>query len=226
MKTFVIGDIHGGLKSLKQCLERSNFDYQNDKLICLGDVADGWSETFECFEELFKIKNLVYIIGNHDQWLIDWLDKGDKPEIWTSQGGNNTLESYLKENPKDWKRHLDFLSSKPFYYIDEENRCFVHGGVPQKGEPLEECDDIFLSWDRELWNNRNNLEDIKEFKTVIVGHTSIYTYSHYPKNYANVWFMDTGGGMEGVLTIMNIDTMKFFQSDVVSGLYKDIRGRN
>ena len=31
MKTFVIGDIHGGYKALVQCLERSKFDYENKR---------------------------------------------------------------------------------------------------------------------------------------------------------------------------------------------------
>ena len=36
-----MGDIHGNYRGLLQCLEKSNFDYDNDKLIQLGDVVDG-----------------------------------------------------------------------------------------------------------------------------------------------------------------------------------------
>jgi serine/threonine protein phosphatase 1 len=43
MKTFVIGDIHGGYRALIQVLDRAGFDYDNDTLISLGDVADWWS---------------------------------------------------------------------------------------------------------------------------------------------------------------------------------------
>jgi len=225
MKTFVIGDIHGSFKGLKQCLKRSGFDYDKDKLICLGDTADGWTETFECFEELFKIKNLKYVRGNHDQWLKDWLKKGDRPDVWTLQGGKNTLESYLKEDPRDWKKHTEFLSKTPFYYIDEKNRCFVHGGVSQKHKPIDECDKMFLCWDRELWENRHNLKTIKEFEEVYVGHTSIWNISHYPQNFKNVWFLDTGGGWEGKVTIMDVDTKEFFQSDRSSDLYQESKGR-
>ena len=38
-KTYAIGDIHGAYKSLVQCLERSKFDYNNDRLIVMGDVV-------------------------------------------------------------------------------------------------------------------------------------------------------------------------------------------
>lgn len=34
-----MGDIHGAYKALQQCLERSKFNYENDKLIQLGDVV-------------------------------------------------------------------------------------------------------------------------------------------------------------------------------------------
>ena len=45
-RKLVIGDIHGGLKALKQVLERANVT-QNDTLIFLGDYVDGWSESPE-----------------------------------------------------------------------------------------------------------------------------------------------------------------------------------
>ena len=55
MRTLVCGDIHGAHRALLQCFEKSSFDYEKDKLICLGDVADGWSEVPECFDELLKV---------------------------------------------------------------------------------------------------------------------------------------------------------------------------
>ena len=58
MKTFVIGDVHGNNRALLQCLEKSGFDKENDKLISLGDIADGWSEVPQCVETLLSIKNL------------------------------------------------------------------------------------------------------------------------------------------------------------------------
>lgn len=229
MKTFVLGDCHGALRALKQVLERSKFDYDNDRLICLGDTADGWTETAECFELLFKIKNLVYVMGNHDFWCKEYLIKGKQPDIWTRQGGQNTIASYLK-NPKLMKKHGEFLKKVPYYFIDEKNRVFVHGGVSQTGLPIEETDKMFLSWDRELWDNRHNLKKIKEFKEVYVGHTSIWGFSHFPLHIKNVTFMDTGAGWEGKLSLMNIDEesnfREFWQSDKVSDLYPEVGGRN
>ncbi|MCA9398849.1 MAG: metallophosphoesterase, partial [Candidatus Omnitrophica bacterium] len=55
MRVFAIGDIHGAYKALIQCLERSGFDYQKDRLIVLGDVCDGYPQAKKCISELLKI---------------------------------------------------------------------------------------------------------------------------------------------------------------------------
>ena len=56
MTKFVIGDIHGNFKALKEVLTLSGLDYDKDKLIILGDVCDGHNQTKECVDELLKIK--------------------------------------------------------------------------------------------------------------------------------------------------------------------------
>jgi len=223
-RTFVIADAHGSCRALKQCLERSKFDFEKDRLICLGDFCDGWVETVECFELLFTIKDFVYVMGNHDFWAMEWLVWGRRPYIWTSQGGENTIKSYLNK-PEVMHAHGEFLKKANYYYIDEKNRCFVHGGVSQKGVPIRECHKDFLSWDRDLWDDRKVLKKIPEFTEVYVGHTSIWRESETPVTVENVTFMDTGGGFEGKLSLMDINTKEFWQSDKVSELYPEERGR-
>ena len=41
MRTWVVGDIHGGYRALMQVFERSQFDRERDRLIALGDLVDG-----------------------------------------------------------------------------------------------------------------------------------------------------------------------------------------
>ena len=95
MKTFALGDPHGAHKAMLQCFERSGFDREKDELIVLGDVADGWHEVKQCFDELITCKNLIFVIGNHDKWFLDWAMSDAQPYIWVSQGGNNTVEQFL-----------------------------------------------------------------------------------------------------------------------------------
>ena len=42
---------------------------------------------------------------------------------------------------------------------------------------------------------------------------------------SNVWAMDQGGGFEGKLSIINVKTKEYFQSDLVKDLYPNHKGR-
>jgi serine/threonine protein phosphatase 1 len=223
-KTFVIGDIHGANRALVQCLQRAKFDYQNDHLISLGDVCDGWPDTSECIDELMRIKNLTYILGNHDVWTIEWMQTGDTDEVWLNQGGEATIQSYSKGIPIE---HVQFLDDGIPYLIDN-NRLFVHAGFDPKA-PLESQGlDIFL-WDRGLaqialeFYQKNITTPLTSYEEVYIGHTPVP--STKPICSGGVWLMDTGAGWSGVLTIMNIDTKEIFASDPVPMLYPGIQAR-
>jgi len=230
MKTYVLGDLHGNLKALKQCFERSKFDFENDKLIVLGDIVDGYPQSKECVEELMKIKNLVYIIGNHDFWMMEWMRTGAQPHIWTSQGGLATLTSYYYTVNES---HRKFFNSGVYFYIDE-NRLFVHGGL-NLYESFENQVNDELMWDRSLIEYAYNCHNTKScdipkklqiFKEIYVGHTTTEMYNTLlPLHLCNVWMLDTGAGFDGKLTIMNIDTKEYWQSDLGSELYGANQGR-
>jgi serine/threonine protein phosphatase 1 len=216
---FVIGDIHGSYKALLQCLDRSNFNYNNDLLISLGDICDGYPETKECVKELMKIKNIVLVLGNHDKWLINWIKYGDTPSLWTTQGGRATLRSY---NFIPIKSHLKFLNKSISHYIDEENRLFVHGGI---GEDLSiDKSEYELMWDRSFFKKvliEENL--VLPYKEIFIGHTTISQINKDLKpiitQNKKVFMLDTGAGFEGKLTIMNINTKEFWQSEKSIDLY-------
>ena len=74
-RTLVIGDIHGGFKALQQVLERAGV-MKNDQLIFLGDYVDGWSQSPQILDFLIELQtqqNCIFIKGNHDDLLLDWL---------------------------------------------------------------------------------------------------------------------------------------------------------
>lgn len=223
-RVFVIGDIHGALRALRQCLERSHFDYENDQLICLGDVSDGWPETKASVEELRKIKNLTYILGNHDTWTLDWMISGRVEPVWYDQGGKATIESYREGVPAS---HIEFFRNALPYYL-RDNKLFVHAGI-DPWRPLEEQDEETFLWDRALASLALRQQDltgekkISTFDEIYIGHTPIPERS--PIQSLGVWLMDTGAGWSGVLSMMNIDTKETFVSDPVPSLYPGIVGR-
>lgn len=218
-RTFVLGDIHGAYRALRQVLDRSSFDRNNDRLICLGDVVDGWPETKQAIDELMTIPNLIYLMGNHDLWAVQWMETREAEELWLEQGGRATCDSYAGGVPQS---HVDFFKNARPYFV-ENNRLFVHAGV-KPGLRAEECSEEILFWDRTLVQQaRRQNTRLTSYDEVYVGHTPITT--HKPMQYCEVWMVDTGAAWSGELTIMNIDTKEYFMSDVVQELYPGVKGR-
>jgi len=221
MKIFVIGDIHGAYKALLQCFERSGFDYKKDRLIVLGDICDGYAEVKQCIDELLKIKHCDFVIGNHDLWTLDWATKDLKRELWVKQGGLNTMASYGKEGMP--QAHVNFLKNA-HAYLEFNNKLFVHGGFDHR-IPISKQGLQTLVWDRDLLDRALKTHwtdpDFKfaGYDEIYIGHTTTQMYKSKPLHFCNVWDLDTGAGWSGKLTIMNIKTKKYWQSDLSLELY-------
>ena len=133
MKKFVIGDIHGGLKALLQVLKKINCD-ENYTLIFLGDYVDAWSESpavLDFLIELQKKQPCIFIRGNHDELLLDWLlgnNENIDEKLWFQHGGEATVLSYQNINAETKERHTQFLKSLQDYHLDDKNRLFIHEG--------------------------------------------------------------------------------------------------
>jgi len=223
-RVFVIGDIHGAYRALRQCLERSGFDYKKDQLICLGDVCDGWPETRASVDELLRVQNLIYLLGNHDWWTLQWMLSGKIEEVWYNQGGKATIDSYQDGIPTN---HMTFFSDALLHHV-YRNKLFVHAGIdPLK--PLEQQDKHLFLWDRSLAALALDLYGysaegkLSTFDEIYLGHTPIPFSS--PINSLGIWLMDTGAGWSGVLSMMNVETKEIFTSDPVPSLYPGTEGR-
>jgi len=232
MKKYVIGDIHGNYKALLQCIERSGFNPQKDQLIILGDVVDGYPQSKECIDLLASFSNIILIIGNHDQWYIDWLRTGAQPRIWINQGGAATLKSvYYTFN----ESHREFFRKGMYVYVDDTNNyVYVHGGI-NLYEPFDQQVKEELMWDRSMMDYAYNCEQTKSctipkklqgHDKYFIGHTTTEHYgSTIPLKLCNVHCLDTGCGWRGKLTIMNADTEEYWQSDDGDSLYGPNQGR-
>ena len=82
MTKFVFSDVHGEYAALLSSLDRAGFDPKNKEheLLCLGDSLDRGNENKQILDMLldyWKQGRLTYIIGNHDQMLIDFLTGKD-----------------------------------------------------------------------------------------------------------------------------------------------------
>ncbi|CAN5770126.1 metallophosphoesterase family protein [soil metagenome] len=240
-RTFVIGDIHGAYKALKQIIEKAGVE-DTDQLIFLGDYVDGWSQSFEVIEYLMQLEKrmkCVFIKGNHDLWCQQWLDKNILDETWIYNGGKATFKSYQNRSAVDLLEHFEFFKRTQNYVIDDENRLFIHAGFSSLHGPYKEHYSSNYSWDRTLWEmalcldsrlKRNSIlypKRLKLFSEIYIGHTPTLHYDTFePMNAANVWNVDTGAAFNGRLSILDVHSKQFWQSDVVQNLYPDETGRN
>lgn len=249
MRTLVIGDIHGAKKALDQCMQRAGFDVTQDTLISLGDICDGHRETFECVETLLAIPNLIAIKGNHDAWLHSFIETDFHPVYWT-YGGVATIISYLHHAGKPGmyrasrsgyktalvaedipEAHRIFFDSQKLFHVDINGRCYVHGGFNRELPLYRQRNEDFY-WNRELWDEayasvlsgepEDSFPMVPQVNEIFLGHTPTTNWdSDHPLHAFNIWNLDTGAGHSGRLTIMDVNTKEYWQSDPLPELYPE-----
>lgn len=240
-RTIVIGDIHGGLKALVQLLERTDLT-PDDQLIFLGDYVDGWSDSANVVSyliELAKQNTCIFLRGNHDDLTHRWLKSGELNDQWLQHGGQSSIDAYRNFSPEEIETHINFFDQMVNYYIDNNQRLFVHAGFTNLHGPAQEYHNTAYYWDRTLWETALALDKsmpkehkhypvrLKLFKEIYIGHTPTTRINKAePVNAANLWNIDTGAAFKGKISALEIETKKIWQSDPVFEFYSDEEGRN
>ena len=130
MNTYVIGDIHGGLRALQEVLGKVDPEPE-DLLVFLGDYVDGWSEAAGTIDFLITLRQrqkCLFLRGNHDDLCMRWLQQGTSNPLWLQSGGAATQKSYTGIGQATRKAHIQFLESLKDYFRDRENRLYLHAG--------------------------------------------------------------------------------------------------
>ena len=239
-RVFAIGDIHGALKALQQVIAACEIK-KDDQLIFLGDYVDGWPESAQTIEYLMELENkypCIFLKGNHDSWCESWL-AGELPNSeWLLHGGEATVKSYEDSNKTKRKNHLAFFYRMKDFYIDSKNRLFVHAGFSSMHGPTKEHYISNFSWDRTLWemalvmdtriakDSKLYPKRLRLFHEIFIGHTPTLNYGvSIPMQACNVWNIDTGAAFFGKLTVIDVDTKNYWQSEKVQLLYPNEKGR-
>lgn len=240
-RTLAIGDIHGGLKALIQLLDRLDLTPE-DKLIFLGDYVDGWSDSANVVSyliELAKQNSCIFIRGNHDDLAQKWLETGKFDDKWLQHGGQSTIDAYRNFSKAEIAEHLQFYNQMFNYHIDNQERLFVHAGFTNLHGPEYEYHETGYYWDRTLWELAISMNpDLKtsdpffpkrlqHFEEIYIGHTPVTRIGEsLPINKVNVWNIDTGAAFKGMLSAIDIESKRIWQSDPVHLLYDNENGRN
>ena len=250
-RRLIIGDLHGSYKALLQCLERSGFRPEEDSLYSVGDIADGYPDTYECLSFLKDVPQFHPVIGNHDVWLQNWLVSRHTPRIWTSQGGSRSIASFERNNVagKEKLEIASWMTAWPYVFVLED-AVIMHGGpglalsdddilhIARKPRSLNEPapdghylphrkEDTVL-WDREYFRSasydektgqRKPIGAWSEKKQLFTGHTEYGSTEPFISKMHRFINLDTMAGSYGRLTIMDMDTFEYWQSDLSSRLY-------
>lgn len=241
MKTFAIGDVHGNyaqLTDLVYDLRANGFSSKFDRLVFLGDLVDGGPDTNKVLEWAISNKksfpHWVFLKGNHEDLLLDAVtgrqNKYKSFDLWWSQGGRATTESYVRDrsdlsdyeksllkNPRDviTPEHLDFLRTLPIYFEDE-NGFYVHAGVPH-GIKLENFKKRIDDGDEDyiyqaLWIRDEFINSKTDWgKKIIYGHTA----TKEPNIQPNKIGIDTMIRIGGKLTAVELPAEKFYFTEHV-----------
>lgn len=219
-----MGDIHGAHKAFQQCLERSGFDSATDKIITLGDVCDCWPEVHLCIQSLLKIPNRICLMGNHDQWALQWMRNNWRGNVWVTQGGRATIKSFNYNPETIPASNFNFLKGCKFIW-EEKNCLFVHAGINLKKELYDQKAETCL-WDRKMvfdcykQTGKFSASKFGKWDKIYIGHTPTQNFgASAPLQMGNVVLMDTAAGHGGMLSMMDLDSGQVFQSDPTQDLY-------
>lgn len=229
-RIYCVGDIHGRDDLLQQLHEQILEDassYVGAKtIIYLGDYIDRGEHSREVIERLLTETlsgfDSIFLRGNHEQSLLDFLITAEIGLGWFRYGGLQTLVSYgvayskiptsrndlqvLQQTLKERipESHIDFLEKTRLSH-QSGNYYFVHAGINPR-VPLErQCAED------QLWIREAFIEHTKPYEKIIVhGHT----ISDEPDFRSNRIGLDTGAYMSGKLSclVLENDTQHVIQT--------------
>ena len=219
---YAIGDIHGERRLLERLLERIAEDIAATQasgarplLVFLGDYVDRGHDSRGTLERLSSRPlagvDCRFLAGNHEQAMMDFLEKPETSADWLHFGGVETLASYgVRVSAGGGGSHLRGLRDRLAERLPEAHRrflgalepsfalggyLFVHAGIrPGRRLDRQKLDDL-------LWIREPFLSSTRRHERVVVhGHTVV----DRPELLPNRIGIDTGAYATGVLTALKL----------------------
>lgn len=236
--TYVMSDLHGDYEGFLKMLELVEF-CENDMLYILGDSCDRGEKSAAIYLDVINRKNVIHLMGNHEKMALDafasiiGLDINDEEkfseeikealplEIWTENGGGDTLLSFKNLNNDELGSILSYMNSMPYFAqveVSDKSYVLLHAGFEnfEKNKALCDYEKRELVWARFDYDTNFYSE---ENKKVIVGHTPTLAISRFERpakiyhGNGDVIVVDCGTVYResgGRLACLRLDDMKEF----------------
>jgi serine/threonine protein phosphatase 1 len=184
MDLFVIGDVHGCLYTFSKLLEK--WRRQEEMLIQLGDLVDRGNHSPEVLGLALDLqqkypRETVFLKGNHELMLQDYLADQVAGKNWLKNGGDQTLYQFDVAGI-DPAHHAEWILNMPLFW--ENEYVFVsHAGISGFATLDDPRHPDGLLWNRKPLRNIGRLQ--------IVGHTPRWNGQpqYFPESKA--WNIDT-----------------------------------
>lgn len=133
-KIAIMADIHGNVSSLKTVLKTIDQEENLEHIYCLGDLVGIGYETNEVLELLTSRQDISFVMGNHDEAIIDLINGREPYSIKRERAHHEWIASRLD------RKFIPFLSALPVtleHVYNGKNLLFLHYHLDEKGKFLE-----------------------------------------------------------------------------------------
>lgn len=223
-RVYAIGDVHGRADLLQRMfnkidLHRAVHPCASVVEVMVGDYIDRGPRSRQVIEmivERRRDRDLRALLGNHENMMLDAIDRPDRLPFWVENGGWDTLLSYgVDLSPKRLRLigaqeanarivhaippdHVTFLRRLPACFVCDDY-VFVHAGI-RPGVPLRQ-----QAREDMIWIGKEFLTASGDLGGMVVhGHTQV----ERPDFRSNRINIDTGAYLTGRLTCLVLDGTK------------------
>lgn len=215
MKYYAIADLHGRYDLLLEAINKiyAHAGSEEYKIITLGDYIDRGPQSRQIIEFLIDRGDMICLKGNHEDMMMQTLDKPLSMDWWVGNGGGTTLESYGAERLGwyDWETskipddHRSWLRNLPVFY-ETDKQVFIHAGVPEDDLALKDQDTDLMMW---MLYGKTDTGGYRG-KHVVHGHHQFADGPHQ-------WFGNRGGRTD-------LDVFAWHEGRIVVGVFDDTQG--
>ncbi|AUC07537.1 serine/threonine-protein phosphatase 2 [Acinetobacter lwoffii] len=210
---YIVGDIHGSYSLLMQELYLKNFDFDNDLLICTGDIIDRGTENLECIS-LLDQKWFLTVRGNHEEMCIRGQYDPKMKDMHARNGGAWFYRQFQKTQQKIIDRLVDLplvievlLSNKKIGIIHADIdihdwNAFKHD-IAQGDYKISGVSSAYANalWGRgRIRQHSAHYDVVENIDEIYLGHTIVKEHTQID----NCHYIDVGSSFTKKLCIVKI----------------------